>query len=1574
MLKMSKEEHLNRVYKNKKNKVSYADNGGGKTARNNNNQELYNNNNSVYASKQRDSNNKIDDNHFTVERSKNKSATLNSGYRSLATEPSNETLDSKCLAETSCREYENVNFTDLHLLDKKLLLQKYFRSALVGPRSNVYENLCRGCNYGVFTARGPLCTFCECIVSGVPAVNESSYNSSTNIYENICEQCNQIYSANEDHCNCLTAPKSINNFGNKSKHKSVEHLESLAIKQKVKVKKSKSFNKTDNKRKILSNFLDNWKRNKSSDSVSSKISSKKSLEIVHNVEGYDQVFHTQETFDLQRMCELKRSETSHSDQHIYGRLKQSDFIAKNSHTLPPQLAQTTQNTHTPLQKSLTSSTNSTTSSGEGSKSSNSIKSSGKRPRISKPRLLRLRSSSSSSQAEIQESHSEEKQSLYLPDSVCQWMTSLRREIYNYSTHGLINNDDSSDVYSLCYPKSIPAKNSLIYNQAPMTNYPNIKKKLHEFEFHNDEQYTEDDDNSDSESLDSAKNVLLRNQRNDISSLEFIQRSTPSNHHHYQRMVQEFKLNLLINKEMHSSCNGSCKNVNTFGKNNNKVSLSSSSSSSSSTGVDSLTMPLSRVVGSCLREPAANNRNNIYLKLSEGTRFCMKDTEKRVDNNEEHGNALFKYRGMAYVDSEDYTAVSHPLPLQVDGSVCCNVARKRHGIHERNSEFVNDILTVFENLLQRDKQMQDHKILDENHLENHSSSKEAHLNDTLNVGVARNNETIFDHTLQISNTLQPYVATKEHIVSGTNTTLTQIFDLVHLINNLWLSLSLNIVTIYYDKTLKVFLHCIAQTKQICNERRSYNQLVRKYQQFHSKYKLKQLRAKSSIPVHKCRSLNVELDFNETNGQFCGNANSNEPITAIEEINCNNKPKIQHTFNDLNQESICMKSIRLNSSASVLTSAPVTSVDVNKKLKIPPQVPKRDPKTHLCSNFKNKFEDTSLIAITTTTTTTTTTTMTVPTNNSSSNTRNRTVEDDSIYQPIWKFKTVGDVPDMDYYEMNASATKDTNIVKLCQNTKDDDSSLIPEILISCNDHDHVEDHNEWETDDEFMFTTQLEEPNFSSSVPKGAIYSHHSSNSSSIGDRSLSGSTVTGFASSTATLASALSYSLSHHLFRSVGIFYSVTELKLRAIVYDYDRVQASLYFAKSEIPSNKSILYNTNNTNNDDSGIGKTPSPSMSQKNYTSSPVLLSSVSQVSQREIPSINSESACHDIIQQQSQQPQRYLKQQQLKTETLYSLPDCVQAWKFQLLDVNYAEDEEDMIVSECEILRAQEIKEDIESRQTHQQNILQRFKSISSGNLIDIPVEDDKKTIAERMRNKLQRGVFKINVRSPKSEKKTRGLFRRTETASLYLEDGLKPKYPIFGAALDQLELNQTTYPNVPRFVVDCVEYIENKDRIVQDGLYRACGNKFSIDELKQKLTESYIYDPKLLIADDIHTITSLLKQFFRELGAPLIPQEIYERLGRNLSDEEGIETIRKAFEDMKEPNRSTLTFVIKHLTNVAAFSSSNRMNASNLAIVWGPCLLSASQIDFDIGRMNTFAKVLIENYEHVFSPDTNERLVC
>ncbi|KAL7745450.1 hypothetical protein ACLKA6_015457 [Drosophila palustris] len=316
---------------------------------------------------------------------------------------------------------------------------------------------------------------------------------------------------------------------------------------------------------------------------------------------------------------------------------------------------------------------------------------------------------------------------------------------------------------------------------------------------------------------------------------------------------------------------------------------------------------------------------------------------------------------------------------------------------------------------------------------------------------------------------------------------------------------------------------------------------------------------------------------------------------------------------------------------------------------------------------------------------------------------------------------------------------------------------------------------------------------------------------------------------------------------------------------------------------------------------------------------------------------------------------------------IPTSVLAWREQLQDVNCCEDEEDMIVPVTDILRAQQIDEDNEVQQTQQTTILQRFKSASIGNLVDLPGEDDKKSIKNRMRMKfaVNSNVFRLN-RSPKSEKKSRT--RRSQVNSLCLDE--QSKYPLFGARLNALELNMSDHPYVPRFVVDVCAHIERSDCIEQDGLYRASGNKLLVDELKRKLT--HLYDPRWLQTDDINTLTSLHKQFFRELPAPLITQEAYERLGR-LTDDAAIERMRLAFDEMPEPNRSTLRFLIKHLTNVAASSASNRMPASNLAIVWGPCLLAANDINFDIGRMNMLAKVLIENYDRIFRPD-NERLVC
>jgi len=126
------------------------------------------------------------------------------------------------------------------------------------------------------------------------------------------------------------------------------------------------------------------------------------------------------------------------------------------------------------------------------------------------------------------------------------------------------------------------------------------------------------------------------------------------------------------------------------------------------------------------------------------------------------------------------------------------------------------------------------------------------------------------------------------------------------------------------------------------------------------------------------------------------------------------------------------------------------------------------------------------------------------------------------------------------------------------------------------------------------------------------------------------------------------------------------------------------------------------------------------------------------------------------------------------------------------------------------------------------------------------------------------------------------------------------------------------------------------------------------------------------EDIHTITGLLKLFFRELKTPLVSELYYRKLPDNLVDSNSLPIIKEILNSITQPSYDTLKYLMRHLTTVAQYSSENRMPASNLAIIWGPCILLSDKTGpLDIGRMNTLAKILIENYDYLFAYD--ERLV-
>uniref|UniRef100_A0A1I8QEZ4 Rho-GAP domain-containing protein n=1 Tax=Stomoxys calcitrans TaxID=35570 RepID=A0A1I8QEZ4_STOCA len=1571
--------------------------------------------------------------------------------------------------------YENFSFKHHLELDKKVLLQKYFRTALVGPRTNIYENLCRGCNYGVFTARGPLCSFCECIVNGVHSISASPTESSNNIYENICEQCAQFYSGNEEDCLCRKELEVISEQSHDKKQvkpkETSENLKSvlktgrseenlLSEKKKVKISKSLSFGK-NSKPKKLSSFWETLRKN--------KVPTRKPLEIVHNVGGYDQVFHTKESFDLQRICELKRSATSCSDQHIYGRLKPRDLDLVKSQEDFLSTQSLTQNER----------------GGHGG---------GKKRRISKVKFLRSISSNIQEPPELSEklsksisssltaasatSTSDILQAVYLNNSVCHWMSALRHNLNSSSpsvnTCTLRVSDEECDC--LCYPKSIPAKKLLPINPnsckvlAPVvTNKENILKQSTKLaqSFPLTSSLSNHNEQEEDSLTDTDTDEIEAQRRHTVIQKDSLEDTKEDNQHqsylatatledHYQQMVNKFKIQLvnkqvkqqqqqhylqprlayneqIVNKHISMASAGvnggnslTCTNNNN--KNGNTISKS-----------NNIDIPLRQAVNSNHNKA---KRQGMYLRLTEHDNL---PTAANLDSHQtqvilperevpqkDHSNKQNESKSgcesqpakpslnSTNLESNTVNEANLNSSLRKESPnvyakellTATETPTKRSGVHE------GDVLRAFEALLrqERERQQQSNALSDLGETE---VEKESQTNsDSLEITTTSQHWN--DHTK--AGLLQPFGKSggdKEE--RNIWTTTMPVFDLLQLIKYLQLSSSLNRVAIHYnnnEKQLFVFLQYISHNGEKYKHA-THGQLMRKYQRFlvyqHNSHRhlhnesraatLPSITAaplEHSLPTKAANSVDLKLDLMKTNGNIYGRIKVRPSADGGDRggelaYNKNNNNE------DNNDSCECQSEAASGAKLSEIPTVKQIISEYNnnntnnnnhKKMKKPPEVPKRNPNTKLSPSTELlppiPLQRTKLSP---------STPNSQPIANETKSQEGVRKKDDleSIYQPIWKFKTVGEAQerfktDEDYYTLKDLQAEEYPAMLNAKSGEILAAALVPEIFI----HEEEEDHSEWEPDEEFVFTTTTtnldQQPRDTvaahvrrtESLNSSSIHAHQGhdrngtlrsylSNNSSLGSSSLSGSTITDFASSTATLASMASSSLRHHLFRNVGIFYSLTDKNLCAIVYDYDRIHAWKYFAKKPINHSNDdaaavvassfVIISHDDTIND-SGLGKSPTPSAMSHRPKQSPV------PVRHQPANGGNSPKCSSESVTTPAKVPQN----DQISSapianpaSLMASIDLVVLAWKHQLLNVNYMEDEEDMIVSKSEISQANKIKENEEPQQ-----FTQRFKSRSTDNILDLPLDDEKKTITERMRSRLQRGILNLNTRSsPKSEKKTYKALRNSQTTSLYLEDGLKPKHPIFGAPLDQLELNRTT--NVPRFVADSIEYIERKDRIVQDGLYRACGNKFSIDELKQKLTKSYIYDPKLITADDIHTITSLLKLFFRELPQPLIPQETYTRLARDLLKmQDGIDTFRIAINDMPEPNRSTLAFLMKHLTNVAACSASNRMNASNLAIVWGPSLFALNEDKtYDIGRMNSLAKALIENYNRIFH--INERLL-
>lgn len=114
--------------------------------------------------------------------------------------------------------------------------------------------------------------------------------------------------------------------------------------------------------------------------------------------------------------------------------------------------------------------------------------------------------------------------------------------------------------------------------------------------------------------------------------------------------------------------------------------------------------------------------------------------------------------------------------------------------------------------------------------------------------------------------------------------------------------------------------------------------------------------------------------------------------------------------------------------------------------------------------------------------------------------------------------------------------------------------------------------------------------------------------------------------------------------------------------------------------------------------------------------------------------------------------------------------------------------------------------------------------------------------------------------------------------------KQRTVVFGSDLSTLKLDTDT--GVPKFVVECIRLIEEPDNIQTNGVYRASGNKNSIEMVRKRMNDRLNLRKdtiwQFLEKQDVHTLTGSLKLFFRSLSKPLIADSLFDQLPLELGE--------------------------------------------------------------------------------------------
>ena len=198
-------------------------------------------------------------------------------------------------------------------------------------------------------------------------------------------------------------------------------------------------------------------------------------------------------------------------------------------------------------------------------------------------------------------------------------------------------------------------------------------------------------------------------------------------------------------------------------------------------------------------------------------------------------------------------------------------------------------------------------------------------------------------------------------------------------------------------------------------------------------------------------------------------------------------------------------------------------------------------------------------------------------------------------------------------------------------------------------------------------------------------------------------------------------------------------------------------------------------------------------------------------------------------------------------------------------------------------------------------------------------------------------------------------------------LAGQHQVFGSSLgDAVRFSSPVDVNVPlpSVVFRCIQYLDAKNAILEEGIFRLSGSNVVIKGLRERFN---VEGDVNLVTDetyyDIHAVASLLKLYLRELPTTILTRDLHLQflsVTEMPSHTEKIAALAELVQHLPQANGTLLRYLIAFLIKIINNADVNKMTVRNVGIVFSPTLNIPAPV---------FA-LLLQNYEGIFGMDPEE----